>query len=322
MRVDARTGADFEVQVRGAASILSPKSGQFDALLRARYLPVTLSSVVLRDPSNAGGTTKSSFPRSSFLAGGSDDEENGLTEADRHAIAEIRRELDAEFGPLEEPRRLSEVATSLGDLPHPARPGRRQPRRRSRSRLPRRAARRGLLGMFLLGTLVGGVVGTALTLVWVHHDDTQVRSPGPDRPATHAGSASAPLAPVEPVGTVEASLAEWLDATKRGDIEEQMRFYPKRVPVYYTWRDVSREAVREEKMKVFGAASRLSITTDAPSIVLSDGGNIAVTRFRKEYVIEGPVVQRRGAVQQELRWTRTIDGWLIVGERDAKVLAP
>jgi hypothetical protein len=294
-------------------------------LLRARYLPVTLSRVVLRDPSNAGGTTKSSFPRSSFLAGGSDDEQNGLTEADRHAIAEIRRELDAEFGPLEEPRQLSEVATSLRDPPHAARPGRRQPSRRSRSRLPRRGARRGLLGMFLLGTLVGGVVGTGLTLVWVRHTkdgDTQVRSPGPDRPATHDGSASAPPARIEPVGTVEASLAEWLDATKRGDIEEQMRFYPKRVPVYYTWRDVSREAVREEKMKVFGAASRLSITTDAPSIVLSDGGNIAVTRFRKQYVIEGPVVQRRGAVQQELRWTRTIDGWLIVGERDAKVLAP
>jgi hypothetical protein len=113
---------------------------------------------------------------------------------------------------------------------------------------------------------------------------------------------------------------EWVDATRRGDIAAQMRFYPARVPVYYTWRDVPREAVRAEKVKVFGAASRLVITTDVPAVELAGDGLSAVTRFRKQYVIEGPRIRRRGEVLQELRWTRTTGGWVIVGERDARVL--
>lgn len=47
-----------------------------------------------------------------------------------------------------------------------------------------------------------------------------------------------------------------------------------------------------------------------------------MTRFRKRYVIDGPVIRRRGEVVQELRWTRMADGWRIVAERDAEVLAP
>jgi hypothetical protein len=100
-----------------------------------------------------------------------------------------------------------------------------------------------------------------------------------------------------------------LDATKRGDIARQMRFYPARVPVSYTWRDVPRSAVHEEKQRVFGAATLLQVATGAPTVELADEGRSAVTR-------------RRGEVVQELRWTRTADGWRIVAERDAQVLSP
>jgi len=93
------------------------------------------------------------------------------------------------------------------------------------------------------------------------------------------------------------------------------------VPVYYTWRDVPREAVRAEKVKVFSRATRLLIATGAPSIDMADDGGSAVTRFRKRYVIEGPAVRRRGEVEQEMRWKRTAEGWVIVSERDARVLA-
>jgi hypothetical protein len=66
-----------------------------------------------------------------------------------------------------------------------------------------------------------------------------------------------------------------------------MRFYPARVSVYYTWRDVGRQAVRAEKLRVFGAATRLEMSTDTPIVELVDGGRTAVSRFRKRYVIEG-----------------------------------
>jgi hypothetical protein len=116
------------------------------------------------------------------------------------------------------------------------------------------------------------------------------------------------------------ALEDWIEATRRGDIATQMRFYPPRVPVYYTWRNVPREAVRAEKVKVFGAATRLVITTDVPAVEITPDRLAAITRFRKQYVIEGPVIRRQGEVLQELRWSRTSHGWLIVGERDARVL--
>jgi hypothetical protein len=79
--------------------------------------------------------------------------------------------------------------------------------------------------------------------------------------------------------------------------------------------------VRTEKIKVFGGASRLLIGVSTPTVELGEDGLTAVTRFRKRYVIEGPSVRRRGEVLQELRWNRTAAGWVIVGERDARVLA-
>jgi ketosteroid isomerase-like protein len=143
-----------------------------------------------------------------------------------------------------------------------------------------------------------------------------------DHRAATAPAADSPGAAVRDTTDINAALADWLDATKRGDIDRQMSFYPPRVPVYYTWRDVPRDAVRDEKRKVFGAATRLDITTDTPSIEVSDNGRSALARFRKRYVIEGPTTKRRGEVVQELRWSRMPDGWRIVAERDAEVLAP
>ena len=281
------------------------------------------------------------------------DDRDGLTEAERRAIDKIRRELDDEFGQLEPPLPLSDDDTPPGredapvrDAPPRAEPSRREyapreaeaarPRtplrpavaygpitRRDVARRPRR--RRGV-SVFLLGALVGGlaggVAGGAAAMLWERYVDDLGLLPGlgtTERPVTETPSAATAEPNPESV-TVQTALSTWLDATRRGDIDRQMDFYPSRVPVYYTWRDVSRDAVRDEKMKVFGSATRLEITTDVPTVELVDGGRSAIARFRKRYVIEGPVV-RRGEVVQELRWARLAGGWRIVSERDAEVLA-
>lgn len=202
--------------------------------------------------------------------------------------------------------------------------------------------------LFLVGTLlggaVGGVTGGLTTLMWLQYADdpasrasapaTERRAPLPSTegrtstPPIERGTARTEESPAaatrEPRADagLEAALNEWLEATKAGDIERQMRFYAARVPVYYTWRNVTQQAVRAEKVRVFGGVTRLEITTDAPTIEVADGGDSAVSRFRKRYVIEGPSVRRRGEVLQELRWLRTRDGWRIVSERDAEVLVP
>jgi len=256
--------------------------------------------------------------------------DDDFTEADRRAIAEIRRELDAEFGPLERPAPLAvEPPPSSAAVS----PGRRRERVRA-------------VPLFVLGALVGGAVGGitgGLTaLLWQHYadggavraparsSDRGVSAPSSDRGAsvgsrergaavTGSPAAVAPDSP--PEAALETALNDWLAATKAGDVETQMRFYPARVPVY-TWRNVTWQAVRTEKERVFGAATRLQITTESPTIEMAADGESAVSRFRKRYVIEGPNIRRRGEVLQELRWARTPDGWRIVAERDAEVLSP
>ena len=250
-------------------------------------------------------------------------EEPRLTDADLRAIADIRRELDAEFGPL-----LADPLPDAGRSEEPPRePGTVRSRRRAR-RMPRltpRRTRRGLAVAFVLGTLAGTSLGLVSVFLWlrsVPEETARVAPPASDPDARTADDRSrAPAAVVDEVVSLQDALDEWIAATERGDITTQMRFYPAQVPVYYTWRDVPRDAVRAEKTRVFGAARTLSITTDTPTVEVLDDGITAITRFRKRYVIEGPNVRRQGGVLQELRWIRTAGGWLIVGERDARVLA-
>jgi ketosteroid isomerase-like protein len=277
-------------------------------------------------------------------------EEDDFSEADRRAIAEIRRQLDAEFGPLEsaaplqpdaspplrgEPQPPLREAPPLSlrlERPSPLREGPSPPRRArpapERLARPRRRAPAGplfLLGVFV-GGAVGGIAGGLTTLLWLEYlEPPPVRSPvsvtDQTAPATDS-PAAAPRERADERAAVDAALNEWLAATKAGDVEAQMRFYPPRVPVYYTWRNVTRQAVRDEKQRVFDGATRLEISTDTPTTELLDNGAGAVSRFRKRYVIEGPRLRRRGEVLQELRWARTADGWRIVSERDAEVLTP
>jgi hypothetical protein len=222
-----------------------------------------------------------------------DDAERGLTETDRRAIAEIRRKLDAEFGSFEE-------AGHVHWTTH-------------------RARHRALAAALLLGM-------SAAAGVMLRYSDRATVLSHPRIPAqkvdSRNDSAPTPWVLVSDVALLREALNEWIEATRRGDITTQMRFYPAQVPVYYTWRNVRREAVHAEKVKIFGSAHHLVITTDQPAIEVAQDGRTATTRFRKRYVIEGPAIRRHGEVLQELRWARTMGGWLIVGERDARVLRP
>ncbi len=241
------------------------------------------------------------------------EQDPGFTEADRRAIAEIRRELDADFGLLEEavPLDVRDNVTDA-DVVHEreARPW---------------SSRPGVIAAFVTGLLLGALAGGVGTLAWLVHGSApmpqttrSVAEPPSERPTPPQPS---PPASDPALRSLHDALDEWLDATRRGDIPAQMRFYPGRVPVYYTWGDVPRNAVRAEKVKVYGAATTLEIDAGPPVIELAADGATAVTSFRKRYVIEGPKIRRRGEVLQELRWERTTAGWMIVSERDARVLA-
>ena len=99
-----------------------------------------------------------------------------------------------------------------------------------------------------------------------------------------------------------------------------MSFYDARLDAFYLARSASREAVREEKARVFSRAATIDVRADEPQIDLSPDGQTAVMRFRKQFNIEGGGGDKRGAVVQELRWRRTPAGWKITSERDVRVL--
>lgn len=233
-------------------------------------------------------------------------DESLLSPADRQGIAEIRRQLDAEFEALverPEGRRLQSIKAE----------------HRARSRVRRRRVRAGL-GVVVAGGLVGFSAGALFTRVVLDSDRgaQPAASIAPPRAETPPGPDASQRAQAEasPAEAVRRALDGWLDATVRRDIAAQMAFYPDVVPVYYTWRNVPAARVRDEKEKVFGEATILDIRAGPPTIEVASDGRSAVSRFRKAYVIEGPGVKRRGEVVQELRWSRTERGWRIISERD------
>jgi serine/threonine protein kinase len=119
---------------------------------------------------------------------------------------------------------------------------------------------------------------------------------------------------------IAGALNEWVAATNAGNVDRQMTFYNPTVEAFYRTRNVSRDAVRAEKERVFDQADRIEVQAGEPQIKFSDDGQTVTTRFRKRFVIEGPEDNRRGEVMQELRWIKTDAGWKIVSERDVQVL--
>ena len=116
------------------------------------------------------------------------------------------------------------------------------------------------------------------------------------------------------------ALSEWLGSARARDVDRHMRLYLRNVSVFNHERQVSRAAVRAEKQRVFGQADTVELTASEPSITMSRDGNLATMRFRKQYIIAGPKVNRSGEVLQEIVWVRTPDyGWRIYAEREVAV---
>src|SRR5581483_3092338 len=119
---------------------------------------------------------------------------------------------------------------------------------------------------------------------------------------------------------INGALDHWITATNTGDVKGQMSHYNSNVDAFYLTRNVSRDAVRAEKQRLYEQANKIEVHAGEPEIKVGRDGRTATTRFRKRYVIEGPEESRRGEVVQELRWVKTDAGWKIVSERDLKVI--
>nr|MBA2340156.1 nuclear transport factor 2 family protein [Pyrinomonadaceae bacterium] len=115
---------------------------------------------------------------------------------------------------------------------------------------------------------------------------------------------------------LRAARDRWLAATNERDVEKQMSLYMPRVDAFYSSRNASRAAVRDHKARVFAGAHSIEMRAGEPEIVFDRSGRTATMRFRKTYLIRGRGGNNRGEAVQELRWTRTNDGWRIASERN------
>jgi len=243
----------------------------------------------------------------------------------RQTLDEIRREIDAEYG------------AGIPSAVERARSGgrRRHWQRRARPRVWRtRAIWAGFGGLLAANALLavgpthllpasppvpdpgaGPTVlriesASALPAAWAGMPSDQT---GP-RPAER------PTVPPAPPTVLRGLLQDWIDATNTRDLERQRSFYPTTVAAYYRAREIPRDLVVADKARQFQDAEVIEVEVGPPDIVLDPDGRSAVMRFRKRYVIRGERLNRRGEVEQELRWTETDDGWRIVSERDVRVI--
>ena len=143
------------------------------------------------------------------------------------------------------------------------------------------------------------------------------RQPEPPRES----KVSSTVADNSSADVLRRALVEWIDATNKRDIDKQMTFYVPRLRAYYLTRDTPSKFVRDEKQRVFAAATLIDVNAEEPEIIFQDGGRAAVMRYKKRYRIDNGRHSRRGQVIQELRWQRTAEGWRIFSERDIRVLA-
>lgn len=119
---------------------------------------------------------------------------------------------------------------------------------------------------------------------------------------------------------LSTALERWVAATNEKDIRKHLSFYMPRLKAFYLARNVPREAVRRERARAFERADLIRVHARAPEIIFVEDGQIAIMRFRKQYLTERGSRSDSGEVIQELRWQRTDEGWKIFSERDVKVL--
>lgn len=183
-------------------------------------------------------------------------------------------------------------------------------------RVVRRIASRELIEPIVIQTFYSKIGDVAR---WDIFDDpqttakTETRSESTERRQT-------PVAENNAADDLRRLLGEWIDATNKRDINNQMSFYMPRMKAFYLTRNVPRSAVRAEKNRVFAAARSIDIRAAEPEIIFQDDGRTAVMRFRKKYDVSNGQASRRGEVVQELRWQATSNGWKIFSERDIKVI--
>lgn len=119
---------------------------------------------------------------------------------------------------------------------------------------------------------------------------------------------------------LRTSFDNWLVTDSAGDGETKSDLYAPQLERYYRKYNASPEEVEAEKQRRGRRGKLTDVQISEPEVKLARDGKTATMTFRKDYNLERGNRSTRGAVQQELKWRKTADGWRIVSERNLRVL--
>jgi hypothetical protein len=115
---------------------------------------------------------------------------------------------------------------------------------------------------------------------------------------------------------VRAGFQAWVESMRGRHLSRHLVWYADPVHVFYDRPNVPRRVVETIRSETFRDAVQADVEVSGLDVRLDRTGTAATIVFRKRFVFEGPRIDRRGTVTQELQWERTSAGWRIVGERD------
>lgn len=116
---------------------------------------------------------------------------------------------------------------------------------------------------------------------------------------------------------LRSSLNEWIAATNARDVNRQMNFYAPVLEKYYLRPKASASFVRADKTNLFSHTNSVNVNVSEPSIAFSKDNRTATMRYTKNWNFTGARADSGQAVE-ELRWTKTNNGWKIISERDLR----
>jgi len=110
------------------------------------------------------------------------------------------------------------------------------------------------------------------------------------------------------------ALNEWVAAMQSHDIDKQLSLYAPLIQKYYTSRNVSLDAVRDDKTRRPQFSDVRDVNIGEPQITFGSGGRTATMLFSLEYASGDQSNPRRDQVWYELKWSKTEEGWKIIRE--------
>ncbi|MCS6874451.1 MAG: hypothetical protein RML33_06510 [Acidobacteriota bacterium] len=113
-------------------------------------------------------------------------------------------------------------------------------------------------------------------------------------------------------------LLQWANTNSNKDLEAHLANYADVLEVYYSESNRDKNHVRADRLRAYRKYDSILIQIENIEIFV-DSEDTATALFDKSWTMKGPEKISTGAVQQEMKFTKSGGNWLINGERDVKV---